>query len=133
MNFESANRVLCNFLQYSHSNLSSYVCKIEYGQCGQQLNTSTKGYALAEFPSTVTVRINPHPNLQQWDCYTITASNDTYTVFLKGFFSKFHDNNYYYVYYESFARRKFSLILPPALIGKNFIMHTTFCPVLKCA
>ena len=27
---------------------------------------------------------------------------------------------------EVFTRRKFSLILPPALIGENFIPHTNF-------
>ena len=38
----------------------------------------------------------------------------------------------YTVYAEIFTRRKSSPILPPALIGKNFIM-LIYCPVLKIA
>ena len=43
-------------------------------------------------------------------------------------------NNYttVYMYVEIFARRKFSPILPPAVIGENFIT-LFFCPVLKSA
>ena len=108
VNFESAERVLCNF---HHSTSSSYICRIKYGQCGKELSMSKKGYTLAELPSTV--RIDLRPNLQQQDCYTITASHDTYTVFLKGSFSKFH---------EIFARRKFSLILPPVHAYTQFCM-----------
>ena len=36
------------------------------------------------------------------------------------------------VYMEIFTMRKFSPILPPSLIGENFIM-ISFCPVLNIA
>ena len=91
VNFESADTVLCNFLQHNSSTSQPYTCKIEYGHCEQQLNTTVEGYALAKFPSIV--RIDLLPNLQRWECYIITASNGSYTVLLKGSFSKCH--NYY--------------------------------------
>ena len=87
--FVSTNRVLCTFLdQRDSSSTRSYICKIKYGHC-ESMTTDSEGYTVANLSRTV--RIDLPSDLQDFDCYTITGSNGTFTVLLKGLFRKCHN------------------------------------------
>ena len=56
-------------------------CNVTYGPCGQGQTQSVHGSSTSASPNTVTLEIIvPHDSY----CYTVTASNDSFTVAVDG-------------------------------------------------
>ena len=74
-------KIICTFLgQQSNQSEQSLTCTIAYGPCPTSVN-SFKGTPRS--PNTVVIDLPPdHQSSEQ--CYTIIASNNTFTVAVRG-------------------------------------------------
>ena len=59
-------------------------CSIKYGVCGQEMST-TQGTTTVESPFMVILRLNSS-TINPMNCYVVTASNETFTLMVKGTF-----------------------------------------------
>lgn len=75
----SANSINCTFL--NQQDTSEKQCNITYGQCLQSEKQSAQGSATGLMKSIILpLSLDGHTQL----CYSVTASNDTYTVVVEG-------------------------------------------------
>ena len=61
------------------------ICTISYGECEESLIMSAYGSTTND--SSNTVRLQLHSDLQNY-CYTINATNGTFTALIEGIYSK---------------------------------------------
>ena len=83
INFESATSIICEF--HNQARPSMKMCAISYGECEESLIVSTHGSTTKDSPNTV--RLQLHSDLQNY-CYTINATNGTFTALIEGIYSK---------------------------------------------
>ena len=81
--FESATSIVCEFRNQTRPNMK--LCTITYGECEESLVMSAHGNTTDDSPNTVTLQL--HSDLQNY-CYTINATNGTFTVLIEGIYSK---------------------------------------------
>ena len=84
VNFKTDNRIDCVFLTVQENQLKpSLTCDIVYGPCQQTSDVKVMGTATSS--NTVTIdlplNLNSTPTIY---CYTINASNGTFTTLVKG-------------------------------------------------
>ena len=73
--------ITCEFTnQLDNSNKS---CIVTYSRCGQQLSEMAQGSSTPEEPNSIQVELDL-PGQAIMYCYIVTASNDTFTVFIEG-------------------------------------------------
>lgn len=75
--------ISCVYLKQSDA--SNKTCCIGYGICDQETFEYTQQECNEDFPYNIQLDVSGHS--RQTYCYTVTASNDTYTVKVKGNFS----------------------------------------------
>ena len=83
MNFASPKSVICTFVGH-HQGLKS--CSIKYGQCQQPLTVEVHNNSVEA--NSDSVQIFLETELKNGDCYSVNASNDTFTVLQQGLYSK---------------------------------------------
>ena len=71
------------FLNTGSRNIKS-TCSIHYGACQREFSQDAQGFSTTEFSDQVVIHnIKPSGS----DCYTVRASNNTYTVIVEGSFN----------------------------------------------
>ena len=86
------SKVICTFLdQQNNHTEKSLTCAITYGPCPMSVNQSVNG--IPSSPNTVIIDLPPdHQSSER--CYTIIASNNTFTVAMQGKMGKNSRLNY---------------------------------------
>ena len=78
--FQSANKILCTFLDQQIRDQSTMSCDVTYGPCQQELTEISRGKITA---TANTVNIAIYPQTSEY-CYMVNASNGTFTVLIEG-------------------------------------------------
>ena len=87
--FVSETRIVCTFLGlHQNQGANSLMCGISYGPCQQTPMTSQGDVGS---PNTVNIEL-PASMSSGTYCYTINASNGTYTVLVEGIISAGYNN-----------------------------------------
>ena len=89
--FESAKRAVCEFLGPVQTQ-GERLCSITYGPCQQRLIMTAEGSVSTESPQTVRIDINTNLNTY---CYSINASNGTFTWLMEGIYGENINLGYY--------------------------------------
>ena len=79
--FESASHVVCTFVNDMSSEFEKS-CSIRYGKCQERLLMTAEGATSPHSPNIVDLELVAS-ELQSF-CYTINASNTTFTVIMEG-------------------------------------------------
>ena len=77
--YNSADSTIsCTFLNPMDTSIKS--CRVTYGPCGQEPTQSVQKFSSVELPNNIALTIMPRGTY----CYTVTASNDNFTVSIEG-------------------------------------------------
>ena len=74
----TASTVECSFI--NQSDISIKGCLIEYGQCGQTLDSFSQDNSTEQSPNHILLNVTA----AKIDCYVVTASSSTYIVRVEG-------------------------------------------------
>ena len=72
--------ISCTFLNQMDTSIKS--CSITYGPCGQNRTQRVEERSSLALPNNVTLMITLHASGSY--CYTVTASNDNFTIAVEG-------------------------------------------------
>ena len=91
--FTSAKSISCEFADHmsTHSRKS---CSIRYGLCQQPFTMNAQGSVVSD--SSSTIKINLDTNLNTY-CYSINASNGTFTLLMEGDFGMLTKFLYFHI------------------------------------
>lgn len=81
---QSSYRVTCTFLYPKLSNINKNYCSILYGQLGG--NCRTLSQASSKLSDIVTIGLPLEEDLEMEYCFSVTASNGTFTAIVEGTF-----------------------------------------------
>ena len=66
--------ITCRFLNELDTSIKS--CLVMYGQCGQELDQTTRGNSTVEDPNTILLPVDSI----RLDCYVVIANSGSFTV-----------------------------------------------------